>query len=91
MGHLRTFRLAMLAAIAAAPLPLAAQQQAIGDTSITVDAIFRRGEFRSAPLPSVTWLKDGKSYLDLAPNAAGGADIVRVDVVTGQARVIAAA
>ncbi len=78
------------AASVAAPLALAAQQPVrAADTSITVDAIFRRGEFRSAPLPSVHWLKDGKSYLDLAQDAAGGADIVRVDVVTGQSRVIA--
>lgn len=79
-----------LAAASAAALPLAAQQpRTAADTSITVDAIFRRGEFRGAALPSVHWLKDGRSYLDLAPNASGGADIVRVDVVSGQSRVIA--
>jgi dipeptidyl-peptidase 4 len=87
MRHLRTL---LIAASVAAPVALAAQRATSpADTSITVDAIFRRGDFRSAPLPSVHWLKDGKSYLDLAPNAAGGADIVRVDVVTGQSRVIA--
>jgi dipeptidyl-peptidase-4 len=82
-------RTLLLAAFPAVAAPLHLPAQAAGDTSITVDAIFRRGEFRSAPLPSVTWLKDGRSYLDLAPDAAGGADIVRVDVVTGQSRVIA--
>jgi dipeptidyl-peptidase-4 len=87
MGHIRSS--ALIAAIAAS-LPLGAQQTAArNDTSITVDAIFRRGDFRSARLPSVHWLKDGRSYLDLAANPAGGADIVRVDVVTGAARVIA--
>lgn len=87
MRHIRTV---FVAATVAAGLPLAAQQLLpASDTSITVDAIFRRGEFRSAPLPSIHWLKDGRSYLDLAPNAAGGADIVRVDVVSGASRVIA--
>ena len=59
------------------------------DTSLTVDRIFRRGDFRSAPLPSIHWLKDGRSYLDLRENAQGGADIVRIDAVTGQASVVA--
>src|SRR5512144_2616205 len=86
MRHLRTL---LVAASVAAPAALSAQRATAADTSISIDAIFRRGEVRSAPLPSVHWLKDGKSYLDLAPNAAGGADIVRVDVVTGQSRVIA--
>ncbi|HEX2717703.1 MAG TPA: S9 family peptidase, partial [Gemmatimonadaceae bacterium] len=60
-----------------------------GDTSLTVDRIFRRGDFRSAPLPSIHWLKDGRSYLDLRENAQGGSDIVRIDAVTGQASVVA--
>ena len=87
MAHLRTL---VLAASVAAAFPLSAQQAPVAsDTSITLDAIFRRGDFRSAPLPSVHWLKDGRSYVDVAPDTAGGTDIVRVDVATGQARVIA--
>ncbi|NUS97162.1 MAG: S9 family peptidase [Gemmatimonadaceae bacterium] len=78
--------LLVLALLGAAP-SLAAQQPA--DTSITVDAIFRKGEFRSAPLPDVHWLKDGRSFLDLAANPRGGMDIVRVDVLTGARQVIA--
>ena len=80
----------LAAALVGVSLPLAAQQPvARGDTSLTIDAIFRRGDFASARLPSVHWLKDGRSYLDLEPNAAGGTDIVRVDVVSGASRVIA--
>ena len=59
------------------------------DTSLTIDRIFRRGEFRSATLPASHWLKDGRSYLDLRENAQGGTDIVRIDAATGQASVVA--
>ncbi|HEX2778986.1 MAG TPA: S9 family peptidase [Gemmatimonadaceae bacterium] len=78
----------LLAASLLSTATLAAQRP-VSDTSLTVDAIFRRGEFRSAPLPDVHWLKDGHSYLDLAANARGGTDIVRVDVLTGAKQVIA--
>jgi len=76
--------LALLALLPATPV--AAQQPS--DTSLTVESIFKRGDFRSAPLPSVHWLKDGKSYLDTRPNTSGGADIVRVDLSTGTERVV---
>ena len=66
--------------------PVAAQQ--LADTSLTIESIFKRGDFRSAPLPSVHWLKDGKSYIDTRPAEGGGADIVRVDLGTGTERVI---
>lgn len=79
--------LVLLLALSGAASSLGAQQRA--DTSITIDAIFRRGEFRSAPLPDVHWLKDGRSYLDLVPDAQGGMDIVRVDLVSGATQVIA--
>ncbi|NUQ20942.1 MAG: S9 family peptidase [Gemmatimonadaceae bacterium] len=82
------FRPALLLLVLAGAAPSLVAQQPT-DTSITVDAIFRRGEFRSAPLPDVHWLRDGHSYLDLAPDPQGGADIVRVDVLTGATRTIA--
>ena len=76
--------LALLAPLPASPV--AAQQPS--DTSLTVESIFKRGDFRSAPLPSVHWLKDGKSYLDTRPAEGGGANIVRVDLSTGTERVV---
>ena len=76
--------LALLALLPATPV--AAQQPS--DTSLTVESIFKRGDFRSAPLPSVHWLKDGKSYLDTRPAEGGGANIVRVDLSTGTERVV---
>ena len=78
------FALALLVLLPATPV--AAQQPS--DTSLTVESIFKRGDFRSATLPSVHWLKDGKSYLDTRPNTSGGADIVRVDLSTGTERVV---
>ena len=83
-------RTLVAAAVLTTSLPTSAQQPAVrGDTSLSIDAIFRRGEFVGARLPSVHWLKDGRSYLDLAPNAGGGTDIVRIDVASGASRVIA--
>lgn len=51
--------------------------------SLSIDAIFRRGDFRGASMPSVVWLANGRSYLDLRSDPAGGTDIVRIDLVTG--------
>ncbi|HVD06104.1 MAG TPA: hypothetical protein VNB89_08810, partial [Gemmatimonadaceae bacterium] len=83
-------RNSLLALALLAPLPASpAAAQQPSDTSLTVESIFKRGDFRSAQLPNVHWLKDGKSYLDTRPNAGGGADIVRVDLTTGAERVIA--
>jgi dipeptidyl-peptidase-4 len=50
---------------------------------ITVERMFKTGDFASAPMPAVVWMKDGRSYLDLRPDSAGGVDIVRVDLVSG--------
>lgn len=56
--------------------------------SLSIDRLFRRGEFRSAALPNVTWLANGAAYLDVAANASGGTDIVRVDLPTGARTVV---
>jgi len=61
-----------------------------GDTTLlTVDRIFAGTDFRVAPLPSIEWLADGRSYLDTRSNAAGGHDIVKIDLVTGAATTLA--
>lgn len=67
------------------PAGTSAQQPArtAGDAGrLTIARIFG-AEFQSAPMPSVVWMQDGRSYLDLRANPAGGTDIVRVDLVTG--------
>ncbi|MEJ7760376.1 MAG: S9 family peptidase [Gemmatimonadaceae bacterium] len=64
-------------------VPLAASAQG-GASMLTVDRIFAGRDFQSAPLPSIHWLADGKSYLGTKSNAAGGSDFVRVDLATGQ-------
>lgn len=73
------FRSLMLAVL----VPLAASAQG-GASMLTVDRIFAGRDFQSAPLPSIHWLADGKSYLGTKSNAAGGSDFVRVDLATGQ-------
>ena len=61
-------------------------------SQLSVDRIFHRAEFTAESGPSVHWMKDGRSYLELRPAASGaGTDIVRVDVETGRATVLAAA
>ena len=61
-------------------------------SQLSIDRIIRRGEFTAKPGPSIHWLRDGRSYLDARPAASGsGSDIVRVDVETGRATVLAAA
>jgi dipeptidyl-peptidase 4 len=51
--------------------------------SLTLDALFKQGSFRSAVLPNVVWLANGRSYLDVRADSSGGTDIVRIDLVTG--------
>jgi dipeptidyl-peptidase-4 len=88
---LRSFAL-VAAAIGAAAAPVCvADAQAAAGSPVTVERIFKSEDFQSAPLPTVTWLKDGRSYLDLRPSAGGGSDIVRVDLATGNATVLAKA
>jgi dipeptidyl-peptidase-4 len=55
--------------------------------SLTVDRIFKTGEFRGSMMPTVHWLKDGVSYIDLAPSV-DGANIVRVDAATGKSTIL---
>ncbi|MDQ3520062.1 MAG: S9 family peptidase [Gemmatimonadota bacterium] len=75
-------------ALCAVATPLAAQG---GSSQLTVDRIFDKREFSSAPLPTIHWLKDGASYLDVRPAEGGGSDIVRVDLTTGRVSVLAPA
>ena len=79
---------AALAGSAAAQNPT----PATAGSQLSIDRIFRRGEFTASFGPSIHWLKDGRSYLDVRPAASGtGSDIVRVDVETGRTTVLAAA
>jgi dipeptidyl-peptidase 4 len=85
VSHAR--RVALLALLAVlAPLALQAQS---GSGDLTIQRIFKSAEFRSAALPSLTWASNGRSYVELRPNAQGGTDVVRVDTRTGAATVVA--
>ena len=75
------FASALLVAVALAAPVVHAQRPA---DSITVERIFMTSDFASAPLPAVVWMRDGRSYLDLRPDSAGGMDVVRVDLVSGE-------
>jgi dipeptidyl-peptidase 4 len=59
--------------------------RAAGPDRLTVDRIYRTGEFRSAPVPSFVWFKEGTRYVDVRANPAGGVDLVQVDPATGRA------
>jgi dipeptidyl-peptidase-4 len=77
----------------ALPLPVQAQQRAAAPPAageLTVERIFG-AEFRSAPMPAVVWMQDGRSYLDVRPDPQGGSSIVRVDLVSGTVTTMAAA
>jgi dipeptidyl-peptidase 4 len=67
--------------------PLAAQVTTIAPT-LSVDRIYRDSEFRSAPMPAVVWLEDGRSWIEMRPGESG-TDFVRVDAATGDATPIA--
>jgi dipeptidyl-peptidase-4 len=58
---------------------------------LSVDRIFKRADFQSAKLPTVRWMHDGHSFVDIKPDTGGGSDILRTDVVTGEVRVLASA
>lgn len=65
----------------------ASQDAAAGQ--LTVDRIFRTGEFRAATLPETHWLKDGVSFIDVrAVNGGAGSEIIRTDAVTGKTSVL---
>ena len=82
------FASAVLAGTASAQNPTSTTPQ----STLSIDRIIARGEFTAAFGPSIHWLKDGRSYLDARPAASGtGSDIVRVDIETGRATVLAAA
>jgi dipeptidyl-peptidase-4 len=82
------FRAALSSAIAARLLAQQPQQPPPnGDLSI--QRIFKSGEFRTAAFPSLAWSGNGTSYVEVRPSAQGGVDIVRVDLRTGTAATIA--
>ena len=68
----------LLAAAASLAPPLAAQRPA-PPRPLTVDRIFRQREFAVQGLPSVQWMKDGRSYLWHQSLAQQGYVIVVVD------------
>jgi dipeptidyl-peptidase 4 len=70
---------------------LLAQRSFAQPSQLTVDRIFKTGDFRSAPMPTVRWMRDGHSFVDIRPNTGGGSDIVRTDVATGEVEVLATA
>ncbi|HEU4563979.1 MAG TPA: DPP IV N-terminal domain-containing protein, partial [Gemmatimonadaceae bacterium] len=82
-------RLAVLSVLAAAVA--AGTLEAQDASRLSIDRIFASRDFVSAPAPSVHWLKDGQSYVDVRRAEGGGADIVRVNVVTGETTVLAPA
>ncbi len=68
-------------------VPLAAQEV----PRLSVERIFGKHEFAGAPSPTIHWLKDSASYVDVRAGRGGGSDIVRVDVLTGRTTVLAGA
>lgn len=62
-----------------------------GGATLSVERIFGRSEFASAPLPDVHWMPDGSSYVETRSAPFGGTDIVRVDAATGRTTVLAPA
>jgi len=79
---------AMAAVMLTAARSVAAQAvPAGGGRELTVDRIFRTGEFRAATLPETHWLRDGESFVDVR-DAGAGSEIVRTDAVTGRTTVV---
>jgi dipeptidyl-peptidase-4 len=86
----RALTLAALAAAATgASLTAGAQNRdtarAGSPDRLSVDRIYRAGEFRSAPLPSSVWFREGTRFIDVRPNPGGGVDLVQVDAATRRA------
>lgn len=78
---------ALLAATSFAQRTGAQTAPATGDRKLTVDRIFKTGEFRPAVLPETHWLRDGESFIDVR-DAGAGSEIVRTDAVTGRTTVL---
>jgi dipeptidyl-peptidase 4 len=55
---------------------------------LTVERIFASSEFASVPFPTIRWMRDGRSYLDIRKADGGGTDLVKVDLVTGATTVL---
>jgi dipeptidyl-peptidase-4 len=82
----------VLGALASAVVCSAAAAPAQSTTGrLSIDRIFAANEFRVPTLPTIQWLADGRSYIDVRANPAGGSNIVRVDAVTGNVTVLAEA
>lgn len=85
---------AALVACSVAPAATLLAQQAAPPTAsaartLTVDRIFRTGEFALAPLPETHWLRDGESFIDVrAAQGSAGSEIIRTDAVSGKTTVL---
>ncbi|MGI8546203.1 MAG: S9 family peptidase, partial [Gemmatimonadaceae bacterium] len=65
------------------------QQTRTLESELTVDRIFKTGEFRAANLPETHWLKDGVSFIDAgAADGVAGSEIIRTDALTGKTTVL---
>jgi dipeptidyl-peptidase-4 len=78
-----------LASLAPA-LPAAAQVQQAANTSqpvspgrLSVQRIFGSGDFRTASLPAVKWMKDGRRFTFVSAAAGGTTDLTAEDARTG--------
>ncbi len=69
-------------ALLAPAAPAGAQQQ------LTLERIFASGDFRSATLPAVQWMKDGRRFTYVEEGQGGGTDLVAEDARTGQKSVL---
>src|SRR2546423_14832115 len=90
--HTTMHRILTRAAIGCAMVaPLLAQQpqQPPPNGELSIQRIFRSGEFRNAAFPSLAWSADGTSYVELRANAQGSADVVRVDLRSGTTTTLA--
>ena len=80
--------LAATVAASAQSTPAPARAALPADTGrLSIERVFRGSDFDDADVPAMSWLADGRSWLEI--RAAGdGQEIVRVDASTGRATVI---
>jgi dipeptidyl-peptidase 4 len=63
--------------------------QSMQSQSVTLEQIYGDGILKTKGIGSIKWLPDGNGYLMLEQNdSAGGKDIVKYDVATGQKKVL---
>jgi len=82
----------VLAGALAAGLPrVAAAQQPVDRTTVTMDRLFGSRDFYGGPEPTISWGPRGDRYTSLEPGARDVSDIVRYSAATGQREVVASA